>query len=201
MLIKSILDRRVPDGGLPMDVGAAVFNVGTVYAVQRAAAEGMPLIERALTVSGDYSGEKGNFIVKIGTPLPDILARCAGASGEEAAANWTVKMGGPMMGLLQMSPHTYTIKGASGFTIQEKPAVEFSDERECIKCGRCVEVCPMELEPLEYVYLTRSGKLEELEDYRLSSCFECGACEYVCSAKISILNLIKKAKANVCVKA
>ncbi len=201
MLIKSILDRRVPDGGLPMDAGAAVFNVSTVFAVHRAITGGMPLIERALTVSGDYIGEKGNFTVKIGTPLPDILARCTGASAAETAANRTIKMGGPMMGILLTSPDTYTIKGASGFTIQEKPAVEFSDERECIKCGRCVEVCPMELEPLEYVYLARSGKWEELEEYRLSSCFECGACEYVCSAKISILNLIKKAKANVCVKA
>ena len=201
MLIKSILNRRVPDGGLPMDAGVVVFNVSTVFALQRAITEGLPLIERAITVSGDYDGKKGNFIVKIGTPLSDILGYCTGGSPAEAAERFRVKMGGPMMGILQTGPETYTIKGSTGFTIEEKPAVEPSEERECIKCGRCVEVCPMELEPLEYVHLTRSRSWEELKDYRLSSCFECGACEYVCSAKISILNLIKKAKSNVCVKA
>ena len=194
MLIKKVLNREVPKGGLPLDVGVVVSNVSTIFAIYQAIFEGLPLIQRVITVSGDGIVRSGNFLVKIGTPLNDIIRFCFRGDKKTIFNDYNIKMGGPMMGINQLALDSSVIKGTSGFTFLKKGAVEPSEENSCIKCGRCVDVCPMELEPLYYAYYGQKKMWKGTVKYNISDCIECGACEYICSSKIALLNLIKKAK-------
>lgn len=205
ILVKKLLGRNVPATGLPLDVGVAVLNVSTIFAIYQAIFEGLPLIQRVLTISGDDIVRSGNFMVKIGTTLNDIVKFCFKGDKEKLFApnqsklgsgfeEYSVKMGGPMMGIDQVSLDSSVIKGSIGFTFLKKSAVESSEERICIKCGNCVEVCPMELEPLYYAYYGQKKMWNEMVKHNIADCMECGSCEYVCSSKISLLSLIKKAK-------
>lgn len=194
MLVKKLLDRQVPEGGFPFDVGVVVLNVSTIFAIYQAIFEGLPLVERVITISGEGLRRKGNFLIKIGTPLEDITNFCFDGSREKLFEEYQLKMGGPMMGISQIDLASGVTKGTTGFTILRKHPVEISEERECIKCGRCVEVCPMELYPLYYAYYGKKGEWEEALKYNVESCIECGCCEYVCSSKIDLLSFIKKAK-------
>ena len=144
MLIKRVLGRSVPSGGLPADVGAAVSNVSTVKAIADAIKTGMPLIERVTTVTGEHIANPGNFIVKIGTSASELVAACGGIKDEKAV----VKAGGPMMGFVQNTLDTPIMKGSNGIIAISGDVAE---PQECIKCGRCVDVCPMELKPLYFV--------------------------------------------------
>ncbi len=195
MLIKKLLDRTVPEGGLPFDAGAAVFNVGTLYSIYRAVYEGMPLVERVVTVAGEGAVKPGNYVVKIGTPFSDILNFCfAGKAPDMLKSGFELKMGGPMMGIVQNDPESAVIKGTTGLLLLEKPLVAPSEENECIKCGRCVDVCPMELHPHYYAYYGKKGQWDKVIEYKVKNCIECGCCQYVCSSKIDLLSFIKKAK-------
>ncbi len=205
MLIKKVLNRKVPKGGLPLDVGVVVSNVATIFAIYQAIFEGLPLIQRVITISGDGIVRNGNFMVKIGTSLNDIVKFCFKGDKEQIFNDYSIKMGGPMMGINQLALDSSVIKGTSGFTFLRKGAVETSEENTCIKCGRCVDVCPMELEPLYYAYYGQKkmwketvtlnqSKLGSGQAHNIADCIECGACEYICSSKISLLSLIKKAK-------
>jgi electron transport complex protein RnfC len=207
MLVKKLLGREVPKGGLPLDVGVVVSNVSTIFAIYQAIFEGLPLIQRVVTVSGDGIVRSGNFLLKIGTTLNDIVNFCFKGDKEKLFAlnracsgsgfeGYHVKMGGPMMGIDQMSLDCSVIKGTTGFTFLKKSAAEPLEERTCIKCGRCVEVCPMELYPSYYAYYGQKKMWNETIKYNIANCIECGSCEYVCSSKISLLSLIKKAKKN-----
>ncbi len=196
MLVKRLLGREVPKGGLPLDVGVVVSNVGTILAIYQAIFEGLPLIQRVITISGDDVVRSGNFLVKIGTTLNDIVNFCFKGDKEKLFGEYHVKMGGPMMGIDQVSLDSSVIKGTTGFTFLKKSPVESSEERKCIKCGRCVEICPMELYPLYYAYYGQKNMWNETIKYDVSNCIECGCCEYVCSSKISLLSFIKKAKKN-----
>ena len=185
MLIKRALGRSVPRGGLPADVGAVVSNVSTVKAIADAITTGMPLIERVTTVTGKYIPNPGNFIVKIGTSASELVAACGGISGQDV----TVKAGGPMMGFVQTTLDTPIMKGSNGIIAIDTDETE---PQECIKCGRCVDVCPMELTPLHFAKLvTEPQKLKELN---IMDCMECRCCEYICSSKIPLVNLIKIGK-------
>lgn len=196
MLIKKVLNREVPTGGLPLDVGVVVSNVSTIFAIYQAIFEGLPLVQRVITVSGDDILRKGNFLVKIGAPLKDVVDFCFGSGKKRIFEEYDIKMGGPMMGVKQEDIDTSVIKGTSGFTFLKKCAVQPSEDNKCIKCGRCVDVCPMELEPLYYAYYGQKKMWKEMVKYDISDCIECGACEYICSSKIALLSLIKKAKKN-----
>ena len=207
MLVKRLLGREVPEAGLPLDVGVVVSNVSTIFAIYQAIFEGLPLIQRVITISGDDIVRSGNFMVKIGTTLNDIVKFCFKGDKEKLFAlnracsgsgfeGYHVKMGGPMMGIDQTSLDSSVIKGTTGFTFLKKSAAETSQENLCIKCGRCVEVCPMELEPLYYAYYGQKKMWNETIKYNIADCMECGACEYICPSKISLLSLIKKAKKN-----
>ena len=190
MLIKRAMGRSVPSGKLPADVGACVTNVSTVKAISDAIQTGMPLIERVTTVTGKYIPNPGNFIVKIGTPASELAAYCGGVQGTDL----TVKAGGPMMGFVQSTLETPVMKGSNGIITVDTDETE---PQECIKCGRCVDVCPMELQPLYFAKLVGEGNPAALKERNIMDCMECRCCEYICSSKIPLVDLIKIGKAQV----
>ena len=187
MLIKRALGRSVPSGGLPADVGAVVSNVSTVKAISDAIQKGMPLIERITTVTGKYIPTPGNFIVKVGTNMADLIDYCGGISGE----NVTVKAGGPMMGFPQTELNVPIMKGSNGVIAID---TDVSEPNECIKCGRCVDVCPMELKPLHYFKLVGVQDWQGCKDMNIMDCMECRCCEYICSSKLPLVTMIKMGK-------
>jgi len=192
MLIKMLTGREVPSGGLPMDVGAVVQNVGTITAISDAVTRGVPLIERVVTVSGSAVKEPKNLLMRIGTAFADALDYCGGLKSEPAK----IIMGGPMMGFAQSTVDVPVIKGTSGILFLSKKDVNYRKESACIHCGRCVEACPMGLNPSMLSILgERQMYKEAKEDYSLLDCMECGSCVYVCPAKRSIVQYVRYAKA------
>ncbi len=185
MLIKRVLDRFVPSGKLPADVGAVVCNVSTVKAISDAIQTGMPLVERVTTVTGPYIPNPGNFLVKIGTNAAELVAACGGIQGTDV----TVKAGGPMMGFIQESVEFPIMKGSNGIIAVD---TDHSEPNECIKCGRCVDLCPMSLKPLYFA--KQVGDAQALKDANIMDCMECRCCESICSSKIPLVTLIKIGK-------
>ena len=190
-LIRAVLGREVPSGGLPFDVGVVVQNVGTVLAVLEAVASGKPLIERVLTVSGDGVAEPKNLLVRIGTSFAAVLAACVGSQLNGEAK---VLMGGPMMGIAQYSLEVPVIKGTSGILVFRRGRQE--KERPCIKCGRCVEVCPMGLMPVRIADYAEKDNFAMCLEYGVKDCIECGACAFVCDTKRPLVHWVKYAKWN-----
>ena len=186
MLIKRALGRQVPSGGLPADVGCVVANVSTSKAISDAIQKGMPVTERIVTVTGDRVKNPGNFLVKIGTNVRDLLEYCGGVTGED---DYIVKIGGPMMGAVQSNLDVATTKCSNGITVYD---VDEAEPQECIKCGRCVDVCPMELKPLHFAKYVMDPAL--LKKLKIMDCMECRSCEYICSSKIPLTNLIRIGK-------
>ena len=187
MLIKRVLGRMVPSGKLPADVGACVCNVSTVKAISDAIKTGMPLIERAATVTGKYIPNPGNFLVKVGTNVQDLVDYCGGVQGDDV----TVKAGGPMMGFPQTTLNVPMMKGSNGIIAVD---TDHSTPVECIKCGRCVDVCPMSLKPLYFAHLLGDENPAALKEYNIMDCMECRCCEFICSSKIPLVTLIKLGK-------
>ena len=185
MLIQRVLGRMVPSGKLPADVGAVVCNVSTVKAISDAIQLGMPLIERVTTVTGPYIPNPANFVVKIGTNAADLVAACGGIQGDDG----TVKAGGPMMGFIQKDVNFPIMKGSNGIIAVD---TDHSEASECIKCGRCVDVCPMSLQPLYFAKLV--GDPQALKERNIMDCMECRCCETICSSKIPLVTLIKLGK-------
>ena len=193
ILIKKVSGREVPEGGLPFDVGVVVFNVATLYSIYKAIYEGLPLIERVVTIAGENATAAGNYIIRIGTCFSNILNTCFNI-GPSIPEKYEMKIGGPMMGIVQKDVNSAVIKGSTGLILMEKYPVEVSEENICIKCGRCIDVCPMELIPYYYVYYGQKKQWSEMAKYNVKSCIECGCCQYICSSKIDIIGLIKKGK-------
>ena len=187
MLIKRVLGRMVPSGKLPADVGACVCNVSTVKAISDAIKTGMPLIERAATVTGKYIPNPGNFLVKVGTNVQDLVDYCGGVQGDDV----TVKAGGPMMGFPQTTLNVPMMKGSNGIIAID---TDHSTPVECIKCGRCVDVCPMSLQPLYFARLVGEEDAAALKEKSIMDCMECRCCEFICSSKIPLVSLIKLGK-------
>lgn len=187
MLIKSILGKQVPRGGLPLDVGVMVSNISTAKAVSDAIQKGIPLIERVVSVSGERMSKPGNYMVKIGTQVKDIIDYCGGVIGNDV----TIKMGGPMMGAVLDNLYVPIIKCSNGIIAVEATEQE---ETECIKCGRCVDVCPMELHPLYYPKYVKTKNWKGMKEENVMDCIECRCCDYICSSKIEILSAIKIGK-------
>ena len=194
MLIRRTLGRNVPDGKLPFDVGAVVLNVGTAYAIYRAVSEGMPLFERVVTVAGDGVSRRGNFLMKTGTPFAHVAGKCF--TPGSGLKDFEIRMGGPMMGIIQRDLSSAVIKGTTGLLCMRKSPAEASESRDCIKCGRCVDACPMELYPHYYAYYGKNGAWGKCLEYGVKKCIECGCCQYICSSRIDLLSHIKKAKKN-----
>ena len=187
MLIKRALGRQVPSGALPLDVGVVVSNVSTAKAISDAIQKGLPLIERVLTVTGEKIKKPGNYIVKIGTSVKEIVDYCGGFTDDDV----TIKLGGPMMGVEIEDLNVPVIKATNG-VIAVEPVL--FDPAPCIRCGRCVDVCPMELLPLLYPQYAGKQRWEDMKDKAVKDCMECGCCDYICSSKIPIRDAIKIGK-------
>lgn len=190
MLIKAVLHREVPSGGLPMDVGVVVSNVGTAVAVCEAVRDGKPLIERVLTVTGNAAKSPGNWLVKIGTPIGDVIEQSGGTTGTVGK----LIAGGPMMGIVQASYDVPVIKGTSGILLLREEEYMKTGHLPCIKCSFCVQACPTGLLPSRLSMLAEAGAWEKMEEYGVNDCIECGSCAYVCPSKRPIVQLVKTAK-------
>jgi electron transport complex protein RnfC len=187
-LIYAILRREVPRGGLPFDVGIVVQNVGTAKAIWEAVSRGKPLYERAITVSGRSITEPKNLLVRIGTPFQEVIDFCGGLREDRNI----LVMGGPMMGLAQWSLDVPVIKGTSGILAWDVPQAGI--EHPCIRCGRCIEHCPMVLVPTQLAKYVKFNKLDEAENWGILDCVECGSCQYICPSKISLVHWIRLGK-------
>jgi electron transport complex protein RnfC len=190
-LIKAVLNREVPSGGLPMDVGVVVNNVGTAIAVREAVVLGKPLVERVVTVTGPNIRQPKNLRVRIGTPFKDLIDFCGGTVSELAK----LVAGGPLMGIAQYSLETPVIKGTSGIIVFGVEDAGDSREVQCLRCGFCVDTCPMGLMPCDLVTNIEKGHWDEVKRFGLSDCMECGSCAYVCPARRPLVQLIKYGKA------
>ena len=187
MLIKRVLKRQVPSGGLPADVGCVVTNVSTTKAISDAIQKGMPLIERVVTMTGERLKNPGNYIVKIGTSTKELIDYCGGITGDDV----TIKAGGPMMGFDLSDPDVPIMKGSNGIIAVD---TDHTAEQPCIKCGRCVDVCPMELSPLYFSKYADEENWQGMKEKNVMDCIECRSCEYICSSKIPLVTKIKAGK-------
>ena len=188
MLIKRVTGRQVPRGGLPADVGCVVSNISTTKAIADAIQKGMPLIERVVTVTGERLKNPGNYIVKIGTNTKDLIDYCGGVTGDGEV---TVKAGGPMMGFVLSDTNVPIMKGSNGIIVVD---TDHTKEQSCIKCGRCMDVCPMELSPLYFAKFADEKNWQGMKEKNVMDCIECRCCEYICSSKIPLVDKIKAGK-------
>ena len=191
MLIEALLDREVPLGGLPMDVGALVHNVGTAVAIAECLRRSKPLVERVVTVAGSGVRVPANILVPIGTSLRDIIEACGGLTETTAQ----VVLGGPMMGFVQGTLDMPVVKGTCGILVFERDQVLPFEETPCIRCARCVDVCPVFILPAELVRFAENRDVQRLIEYDVMNCFECGCCAYVCPARIPLIHLLRLGKA------
>ncbi len=188
-LIAAVTGREVPPGCLPADAGCLVQNAGTAFAVYEAVQKNKPLFERVVTVSGDNLDHPGNYRVRLGTPAAYLIEKAA--PREEAAE---IIFGGPMMGQAGVNPAAPVTKTTSGILCFGAQSVFRPQPTECIRCGRCAEVCPQGLEPFAIKNLTRRGDYQAAKKIHVLDCIECGSCSYVCPARIPLTDYCKLAK-------
>ena len=189
-LIYATTKRMVPTGKLPADVGCIVQNLATVYAIRNLVIDGMPLTERIVTVTGEAITTPKHLLVKFGTSLTELIDACGGFKQDPVK----VLSGGPMMGMSLISLDIPSIKGTSGILALTKDMADLSEESSCIRCGRCVEACPMFLTPYKLNSYVLRGEFEEFEKLNGLSCIECGACSYICPAKRHLTQSCREGK-------
>ncbi len=190
MLIKAITGREVPSGGLPIEVGAVVVNVGSVLAAYEAVQKRKPLFERVVTVTGKQLEKPSNFRVRIGTPISTLIEAAGGMPSDTGK----VISGGPMMGKALISTDVAVAKGTSGVVLMPSSEATKGEPQACIRCARCVNACPLGLEPYLFARLSQRGRFADMENERVMDCMECGSCFYACPAKVSLLDYIKLGK-------
>ncbi|HDS09516.1 MAG TPA: electron transport complex subunit RsxC [Firmicutes bacterium] len=192
-LIYSCLKRKVPAGGLPMNVGVVVHNALTSSKIYYSLKYGMPLISRIVTVSGEGIQHPKNLEVTIGTLFSDIIRFCGGFKGVPGK----IIAGGPMMGFAQSALDVPVTKGTSGILVFPEEMTHIPEEDVCFRCGKCVDVCPMKLMPYQLGQIAEFGDYEKAEEWNAMDCIECGSCSYVCPAKRRLVHYIKLLKADI----
>ena len=189
-LIFALTGREVPEGKLPADVGCVVFNAETCSAIYRAFAEGMPLIERCVTVDGDCVREPKNLRVPLGTPVRSLIEFCGGL----VRTPFKLINGGPMMGAATWDFDAPVTKGTSAILVFSEKFAAMKDDFACIRCGRCVKNCPMHLMPVYLAQYAMAGNYDETAKLHVMSCVECGTCSYNCPGNVPIVQYIRVAK-------
>ncbi len=192
-LIDACIKRQIPSGKLPIDVGAVVHNVGTAFAVYEAVQLNKPLVERVVCVTGKSVRKPSNFLVRIGTPVKSLI-EAAGGLPEDTGK---VVGGGPMMGKALVSTDIPVTKGTSGILVMRQEESQRGKMQNCIRCSKCVSVCPMGLSPYLLMAVSDKKMWERAEEERIMDCIECGSCSYTCPANRPLLDYIRFGKAKV----
>jgi len=192
-LIKALINREVPSGGLPIDIGAVVHNVGTAFAVYEAVQKNKPLFERVVTVTGKNLPKPSNFLVRIGTPVTDLIAAAGGLPDDTAK----VVNGGPMMGKAVTDISVPVTKGTSGIIVFPVNESKRKADSVCIRCAKCVTACPMGLEPYLLIRMSQRLMFDKMEHERVLDCMECGSCSFECPANLPLLDYIRLGKSEV----
>lgn len=192
-IIKAVLNRIVPAGGLPMDAGCVVQNAATAYAIYEAVYIKKPLIERVITITGPCVRTPMNIRVRIGALITDLVDAFGGFIKEPKR----IVVGGPMMGFAQYTLETPVIKGTNGILFLSEDEIDKSEEGVCIRCGKCIEVCPMGLAPTTLMYRVKKERFDEARELGVAHCFECGCCAYECPAKIPLVDYMKFGKSRI----
>ena len=190
MLIKAVTGREVPSGKLPSAIGALVQNVATTANIAKIFETGEPLIERIMTVSGRGIRKPGNWVIPFGTRLSDVIAACGGFT-EDAAE---IVFGGPMMGQSQASLDVPVLKATGGILVLSRDECKRQDILPCIRCGKCIDACPVFLNPQLLGALARVDRYEEMVGANLNDCMLCGCCSFVCPSNIPLSQLFAMAK-------
>lgn len=192
-LIDAITKKQVSSGALPISTGAVVQNVGTAFAVYQAVQKNKPLFERVVTVTGKSLVKPSNLLVRIGTPIKELIDVCGGLPEDTGK----IVGGGPMMGKALMNIDVPTAKGSSGILILSSKEAKRGEMQTCIRCAKCVSVCPMGLEPYLLSALSENGNFERMENEKIMDCIECGSCQFTCPAYRPLLDFCRLGKAKV----
>ncbi|MBA4321746.1 MAG: electron transport complex subunit RsxC [Odoribacter sp.] len=192
-LVKALIDKDIPSGGLPIDVHTMVQNIGTAYAVYEAVQKNKPLFERVVTVTGESLKQPSNFIARIGTPVSKLIEAAGGLPGDTGK----IINGGPMMGKALNNIDVPVVKGMSGIVILRESESERRRIDPCIRCAKCINACFFNLEPYLLMTLTEKALLERAEKERITDCCECGSCAFACPAGRPLLDYIRLGKSSV----
>lgn len=189
-LIKACIDKEVPSGALPIAVGAVIQNVGTILAIYEAVYKNKALFERVVTITGKSISKPGNYLCRIGTPIKNLIEIAGGLPDDTGK----VVGGGPMMGKALSNVEAPLTKGSSGILIMPAKESTRGEEKDCIRCTKCINVCPMGLEPYLLMALAERNMIERLEKELVMDCIECGSCSFTCPANRSLLDYIRLGK-------
>ena len=189
-LVQALTGREIPPGSLPVAVNCAVFNVSTFAAIYRAVCLGLPLTQRIVTISGEAVENPQNFIVRIGTPFADLIEAAGGINDSTER----VISGGPMMGVAQHDLAVPVVKATNSILCLLKDKNGAAENPVCIRCGKCVEVCPMRLQPLYLYRFEQAGDLEALKRLNITDCIECGSCSFTCPGKLPLVERFRAGK-------
>ena len=192
-LINAVIGKEVPSGGLPIATGALVQNVGTAFAVYEAVQKNKPLIERIVTVTGKSIKKPSNFLARLGVPIQNLIEAAGGLPDDTGK----VISGGPMMGKAIPDTNSYMVKGCSGILVMRNEEARRKEASPCIKCGKCVQACPMGLQPLFLAVYSEKNMLDAAEEERIYDCIECGSCSFSCPANRPLLDWIRQGKPRV----
>ena len=192
-LIKALTKREVPSGRLPIDVNTVVHNVGTAFAVYEAVQKNKPLFERVVTITGKSVSNPGNYFVRIGTPVKNLIEAAGGLPDDTGK----IVSGGPMMGKALSSTEVPVVKGTSGIILFPSNESKRTNSMPCIRCAKCLQACALNLEPYLLMTLSEMGLFERAEKERITDCMECGSCSFICPAGRPLLDYIRLGKATV----